>query len=82
MGQHDVMVVLGENSKETMTSKKIHKLLVAKGFNLSHGTVTNNLSKLIKTGFIIRYYPSGWRRPEYVLKEKATEKMLNLQNQY
>jgi len=82
MGQHDVMVILGEFPKETMTSKRIHKLLVAKGFNLSHGTVTNNLSKLIKAGFIVRYYPHGWRRPEYVLKENATKNMLNLQNQY
>lgn len=80
MSQQDVYDLLKE-TKKAMTSKEIHKTLTMKGIMVSAGSVTTNLSKLVKgrNPLVLRFDPvrSG-NVPKYILWEYASRKQIEL----
>jgi predicted transcriptional regulator len=60
--------------KKGMTSKQIANELKKKGCTCSNSTITTNLTKLVRTGFLLRYRFVGDRH-KYIMREKATVKM-------
>ena len=79
MAQEDVVRVL-KNIKEGISSKQVHKLIIKGGYNITKGSVTINLGKLVKGGFVIRYYVDA--KPVYILKENATKSMKDKVNEF
>ena len=80
MGQTEVLEVL-KDSKRPLTTKEIHKRILEKGFTIGKGTVTSNIRKLTKksngSNQVIKLLVNGHEnRIKYVLREKATKKML------
>lgn len=76
MSQAQVLDIL-ESYDGGLTSKNIHMVLKKKGITIELGTVTTNLSKLIKGKYVLKYYDSvKMGVPKYIARKNVDKKII------